>query len=100
MAPTFDPYSALGVPRDASRAQISAARRRLSRQYHPDVNSDPGAAARFAEVQQAFELLSDPAARAAYDRTRTATGREAAPGIFVAPDAVDFKVLKVRPAGH
>ena len=94
MAPAFDPYSALGVPRDASRAQISAARRRLSRQYHPDVNSDPGAAARFAEVQQAFELLSAPAARAAYDRTRTATGREAAPGIFVAPDAVDFKVLR------
>jgi len=63
VAPTFDPYSALGVPRDATQAQISAARRRLSREYHPDVNSDPGAAARFAEIQQAFDLLSDPATR-------------------------------------
>ena len=94
MALAFDPYSALGVPRDATRTQIAEARRRLSREYHPDVNSDPGAVARFAEIQQAFELLSDPAARAAYDRTRTVKGREAAPGIFVAPDTVDFKVLR------
>jgi len=98
MALESDPYAALGVPRDATRAQIARARRRLSREYHPDVNGDPGAAARFVEIQQAFELLSDPAARAEFDRTgkvpgRGPRGREAAPGIFVEPPAVDFGVL-------
>ena len=63
-----DPYAVLGVPRDASADQIGQARRRLSREYHPDVNPAPDAAARFDEVQRAFDLLSDPAARSRYDR--------------------------------
>jgi DnaJ domain len=105
----FDPYTVLGVPRDATGAQIAQARRRLSRQYHPDVNSAPDAAARFDEVQQAFTVLSDPAARAAYDRSgaRPPAAREAredgsatevAPGIFVQPAAVDFgRLVPSRP---
>ncbi len=80
-----DPYAVLGVGRDATDAQIARARRRLSREYHPDVNRDPGAAARFVEIQRAFELLSDPVARAAYDR---------APGIHIEPASVNFGVLE------
>jgi hypothetical protein len=86
MALERDPYEILGVPRDATDAQIAKARRRLSRENHPDVNSDPAAASRFVEIQQAFELLSDPVVRAEYDRTGRlpgrragARGREAAP---------------------
>jgi hypothetical protein len=56
-----DPYEVLGVPRDATGDQIAQARRRLSRELHPDVNSAPDAAARFDQVQQAFDVLSDPA---------------------------------------
>ena len=94
------------MPRDATDEQLAQARRRLSREYHPDVNGDPAAASRFVEIQQAFELLSDRAARAGYDRTgrlpgRRAKprGREAAPGIFVEPAAVDFGVLEFGQPG-
>jgi DnaJ domain len=106
----FDPYAVLGLSRDATAAQIAQARRRLSRQYHPDVNSARDAAARFDEVQRAFSLLSDPAARAEYDR---ASGHPGAPraarepgaatgpahGIAVQPASVDFGHLgPSRPA--
>jgi molecular chaperone DnaJ len=40
----FDPYAVLGLSRDATAAQIAQARRQLSRQFHPDVNSAPDAA--------------------------------------------------------
>lgn len=102
MALVFDPYAVLGVPRDATDDQIAQARHRLVRQYHPDVNHDPGAAARFDEVQRAFQLLSDPAARAECDRTlapRAAgnPGRVAkrpAPRVTIQPDLVDFGTLE------
>jgi molecular chaperone DnaJ len=98
MAPRFDPYAVLGVSRDATVAQIAQARRLLSRQYHPDVNSAPDAAARFDEVQRAFNLLSDPAARAEYDRAGGQPGRpreagattSAARGIVAQPASVNF----------
>jgi hypothetical protein len=101
MAPRFDPYAVLGVSRDATADQIAQARRRLSRQYHPDVNSAPDAAARFDEVQRAFHLLADPAARAEHDRAGgyagAARGSGRAPGpapeIVVQPAAVDFGPL-------
>jgi hypothetical protein len=108
-----DPYAVLGVPRDATDSQIAQARRRLSREYHPDMNSAPDAAARFDDVQQAFSLLSDPAARAEYDRAsrqpdtarpvrapRAArdpdSATEAAPGIFIQPISVNFGRLEPR----
>jgi molecular chaperone DnaJ len=98
MAFGFDPYAVLGVSRDASAAQIAHARRRLSRQYHPDVNGAPDAAARFDEVQRAFNLLSDPAARAEYDRAGDQPGgprkagatTSAARGIVAQPASVNF----------
>jgi hypothetical protein len=98
VASSLDPYAVLGVSRDATAAQIAQARRRLSRQYHPDVNSAPDAATRFEEVQRAFGLLSDPAARAVYDRASGHPGAAPRPGratgpahgIVVEPAAVDF----------
>jgi molecular chaperone DnaJ len=64
---TSDPYAILGVDRDADADTIKKAYRRLARQYHPDVNSDPGAAERFKEVSHAYEVLSDPEKRRVYD---------------------------------
>ena len=60
-------YEILGVAPDATPDEIRAAYRRLAKQYHPDVNSDPDAGERFIAVQQAYETLSDPEARARYD---------------------------------
>jgi curved DNA-binding protein len=63
-----DYYEALGVPRDASTEDIRAAYRKLARQYHPDVNKDPGAEDRFKEISEAYEVLRDPEKRERYDR--------------------------------
>jgi curved DNA-binding protein CbpA len=62
-------YEVLGVARNATAAEIHRAYRRLARQYHPDVNSDMGARARFDEVSSAYEVLHDPRRRASYDRS-------------------------------
>jgi molecular chaperone DnaJ len=62
-----DPYAVLGVDRDADADTIKKAYRRLARQYHPDVNSEPGAAERFKQVSQAYEVLADPDKRRVYD---------------------------------
>jgi molecular chaperone DnaJ len=63
-----DYYEVLGVPRDASEEDIKRAFRRRARELHPDVNADPEAEARFKEAATAYEALSDPETRAAYDR--------------------------------
>lgn len=63
-----DPYTILGVAKTASNAEIKKAFRKLAKQYHPDYNKDPKAAARFAEVNQAHEILSDEAKRGRFDR--------------------------------
>ena len=58
----------LGVPRDASEAEIKKAFRKLARELHPDVSDAPGANDDFREVAEAYEVLSDPERRATYDR--------------------------------
>lgn len=93
----FDPYAVLGVSRDATDEQITQARHQLVRKYHPDINPDPGAAARFDEVQRAFHLLSEPAARAEFDCAHRAPAAAAKPGLAadrfsVYPSSVDFGV--------
>ncbi|PKA57917.1 Chaperone protein dnaJ 1, mitochondrial [Apostasia shenzhenica] len=68
VAASGDYYSTLGVPRSASSKEIKAAYRRLARQYHPDVNKQPGATEKFKEISTAYEVLSDDKKRASYDQ--------------------------------
>jgi curved DNA-binding protein len=69
MAVAFrDYYDVLDVPRGASNDDIRGSYRRLARKYHPDVNKEEGAEDRFKEIGEAYEVLSDPEKRSAYDR--------------------------------
>jgi molecular chaperone DnaJ len=63
-----DYYDLLGVSRTASDADVKRAFRTLARELHPDVSSAPDAEARFREVVEAYEVLSDSQRRATYDR--------------------------------
>jgi len=64
-----DYYSVLGVSRQATESEIKKAYRRLARKYHPDVNpGDKAAEARFKEINEAHEVLSDKEKRKKYDR--------------------------------
>ena len=64
-----DPYALLGVPKGATQDDVSKAFRKLAKELHPDVRPDDKAASeRFKRVSSAYELLSDPAKRARYDR--------------------------------
>ncbi len=67
MATERDYYAILGVPRTADDAEIKRAFRKLAQQWHPDVNRDPGADDRFKELNEAYQVLSDPQRRQAYD---------------------------------
>jgi molecular chaperone DnaJ len=68
MSEKRDYYEALGVSNGASPDDLRRAYRRLAKEYHPDVNSDPGAEDRFKEINEAYAVLSDDQRRAAYDR--------------------------------
>src|SRR6516162_8519140 len=62
-----DYYEVLEVSRTASDAEIKRSFRKLAQQWHPDVNTDPAADARFKEINEAYQVLSDPQRRQAYD---------------------------------
>ncbi len=68
MAIKQDYYEVLGVPRNASDEEIKRAFRKLAFQYHPDRNREPGAEEKFKEINEAFQVLSDPDKRNRYDR--------------------------------
>src|SRR6516165_10633544 len=64
-----DYYELLGVPRKASAKDIRAAFRKLARKYHPDLNpGDKSAEEKFKQLQEAYDVLSDPKKRQIYDQ--------------------------------
>ncbi|MCB1247620.1 MAG: molecular chaperone DnaJ [Acidimicrobiia bacterium] len=72
-----DYYEILGVARDADADAVKKAFRRLARETHPDANpGDPEAEARFRDIAEAYEVLSDPQKRARYDRGETFGGQD------------------------
>jgi DnaJ-class molecular chaperone len=77
-----DYYEILGVQRDANKAEVKTAFRKLARELHPDVNDhDPQAEEKFKQAAEAYEVLSDPERRRAYD----AYGHEGLRGAGAAP---------------
>ena len=81
-----DFYDLLGVSRDVDPDSLKRAYRRMARQYHPDINKDPGAEDRFKEIGRAYEVLSDPQTRARYDQF----GEAGLGGAAGAPDMGDM----------
>ena len=75
-----DYYKVLGVSKNASAEDIKKAYRKLARQYHPDVNKTAGAEKRFKEINEANEVLSDPAKRKRYDEIGPDFARYASAG--------------------
>ena len=68
MADKRDYYDVLGLKKGASEDEIKKAYRKLAKQYHPDVNKSPDAEAKFKEINEAYEVLSDPQKRQTYDQ--------------------------------
>jgi DnaJ-class molecular chaperone len=108
-----DPYEVLGVDRKASAGDIKSAFRKLAKKLHPDANkNDPKAAARFAELNAAHELLGDEDKRKAFDRGEIdaegkprfrgfegfGAGARARPGGGFGPDA-NFESFSFGPEG-
>lgn len=75
-------YDVLGVSKQASDQDIKRAYRKLAKQYHPDVNKDPGAQDQFKAIQEAFDVLSDPDKKANYDRYGSPEGPTVGRGTY------------------
>jgi len=63
-----DYYKILGISRDASKDEIQRAYRKLARKFHPDLNKEAGSEEKFKEINEAYEVLKDPAKREKYDQ--------------------------------
>ena len=99
-----DPYEVLGVPKGASAKDIKSAYRKLAKKHHPDQNpDDPKAKDRFSAANQAYEILGDEKARAAFDRGEI--GPDGKPryqgfqGAAGAPGGDPFAAFRKRQAG-
>src|SRR5256885_3686211 len=75
-----DYYRILGVDRNADDKTLKSAYRRLARKYHPDVAKTKDAGERFKEINEAYEVLSDPEKRQRYDTLGSDWQRYAQPG--------------------
>ncbi len=93
-----DYYRLLGVERDAGEEEIKKAYRRMAMQYHPDRNDSPDAEARFKEIAEAYEVLSDPEQRQIYDRYGAA-GLKSGAGGFHHVDLAEALNLFMRDFG-
>ena len=86
-----DYYGVLGVPEDASRADVTRAYRRLARTWHPDARPvDPSAEERFREINDAYRVLGDAETRRSYDAGRRRPVRRGRP----------IPVRRVDPSGE
>jgi DnaJ-class molecular chaperone len=97
-----DPYSVLGVPKTASAGEIQKAFRKLAKKHHPDLNpGDKGAEARFKEISQANDLLSDPEKRRRFEAGEIdASGQEMPPRGFYRDEAGGPGGKYQRGGGH
>lgn len=88
-------YDILGVPARADQEEVKNAYRKLARECHPDLNPDPAANDRMAEINAAFEVLSDPVRRSAYDASLGLSANMAEPnsGVVRRPTAVQARVI-------
>ena len=75
-----DLYGTLGVGKDASASEIKSAYRKIARKYHPDVNKEAGAEAKFKDIQKAYAVLSDPQRKQRYDQFGVADDSAAGSG--------------------
>ena len=74
-----DYYEVLGIPKGSPLEEIKKAYRNLARQHHPDVDKSPGSEQRFKEINEAYQILSDPKKKEAYDRFGHAAFSRSAP---------------------
>ena len=68
MASSRNYYDVLGVSKNADEKEIKSAFRKLAKQYHPDINKEPGAEEKFKEIGEAYAVLSDPEKKKQYDQ--------------------------------
>jgi curved DNA-binding protein CbpA len=97
MAADIDPYKVLQVDPEAEDEVIQAAYRRLAQKYHPDRAPDREAAARMVAINAAWEMVGEPARRAAYDRSRATQHRSGPPST---PASAAPPSAPPPPAGH
>lgn len=81
MSQKRDYYEVLGISKGATEQEIKKAYRSLAKKYHPDINKEPGAEEKFKEINEAYEVLSDPKKKQTYDQFGFA-GMDGAQGGF------------------